>query len=86
MTATFAEDSYEEERVTVESKMKAALRGLERHKSPRVDGIPMELFQVTEVKSVKIITSICQKNMKNKTMSYRLETFKYTSQFPERRC
>lgn len=51
MTDTFAEDFYKEESVILESKMKAALRGLERNKSPRVDGIPIELFEVTELKS-----------------------------------
>ena len=56
MADSFEEDSYEEEPVILESKIKADVKVLGRNKSPGVNGISIELFQATETESVKILT------------------------------
>ena len=69
MTDTCEDDSYEEDPVILESKVKAALKVLGRNKSPRVDGIAIELFEARETESVKILTRKCQQIQKTKQWS-----------------
>lgn len=65
MIGTFEEDFFEEEPVIVGRQVKVALEVLGRNKSPRVRGILIELFQATETKAVKILTSMST-NVENK--------------------
>lgn len=73
MTDSFAKEPYYEEgwnRKQCENCSQSTLK-----KSPAIDGIPIELFQVTDIESAKILTKIYQKNMKSKAVDLRLEMF-----------
>lgn len=50
----------------LERDMKPAMKVPETNKSPRRDGIPIELFPVTEDESVNILGKICQHIWKTK--------------------
>lgn len=69
MTGTFEEDSYEDDSVILESKVKAVLKVWGRNKSPVVGGIPVKLFQPTDTESVKVLTRLCQQIWKAKQCS-----------------
>lgn len=84
MTDSFEEDSYEEEPIILESKVKAALKILGRNKSPGVDGISMELLQATETKSAQILMRICQQMWKTKQWPPDWKLSFYISQAPEK--
>lgn len=61
MTDALEKYSYEVKSIILGNEVKGALKVLGRNKSLEVDGIPIELFQVTEAESVEILTKICQK-------------------------
>ena len=44
----------------LECKVKWTLGSINMNKSSRVDGIPVELFQILEDDAVKVLDSICQ--------------------------
>lgn len=60
MADIFEEDSSEEGPIILESQVKASLKVLGRNKLAGVGGIAIELFQVTEIESDKILTRIHQ--------------------------
>ena len=45
---------------TLECKVKQALGSITMNKASRVDGIPVELFQILKDDAVKVLHSICQ--------------------------
>lgn len=61
MTDTLEKYPYEMESIIQENEVKVSQKVLGRNKLLEVDGIPIELFQVTEIESVKILTKISQK-------------------------
>lgn len=61
MTDALQKYSYEVKSIILGNEVKGALKVLGRNKPLEVDGIPIELFQVTETESVEILTKICQK-------------------------
>lgn len=60
MTDTFEDNFYKEEPIIPESEVQDALKVLGRSKSQGVDGILIEIFQVTETEFVKILIRTCQ--------------------------
>lgn len=61
MTDTLEKHPYELESIILEDEVKGALEVLGRNKPLEEGGIPIELFQVTEIESTEILTKICQK-------------------------
>lgn len=54
MADSFWEESFEEECTVLESGVTAVLRAVVRNKSPGAIGLSVELFQATEIESIKI--------------------------------
>ena len=59
MTDSFEEESYDEEPAILESEVKTTQKAHRRNILPGLDGLPIELFQVTDTGSVKILSRIC---------------------------
>ena len=52
----------------LESEAKWALGSITTNIASRSDGIPVELFQTLKDDAVKVLYSICQKNLENSAM------------------
>ena len=62
------------------------LRSITMNKASRVDGIPVELFQILKDDSVKVLHSICQQIWKTQQWATGLEKICFHSNPKERQC
>ena len=62
------------------------LRSITTNKASRVDGIPVELFQILKDDAVKVLHSICQQIWKTQQWATGLEKVSFHSNPKERQC
>ena len=70
----------------LECEVKGALGSITTNKASGGDGIPIELFQILKDDAVKVLHSICQKNLENSAVATGLEKVSFHSNPKERRC
>ena len=61
MTNCFTEEAWEEQPMSLQSQIEAALKSIGRNKASGTAGIPIELFQALDDDAVKVLTRICQR-------------------------
>ena len=70
----------------LECEVKEALESITTNKASGGDGIPVELFQILKDDAVKVLHSICQKNLENSAVATGLEKVSFHSNPKERQC
>ena len=70
----------------LECEIKWALGSLTMKKARGGNGIPVELLQLLKDDAVKVLHSICQKNLENSAMATGLEKVSFHSNPKERQC
>ena len=70
----------------LECKVKGALGSIITNKASGGDGIPVELFQILNDDAMKVLHSICQKNLENSAVATGLEKVSFHSNPKERQC
>ena len=65
----------------LECEVKWALGSITKNKASGEDGIPVELFQILKDDAVKVLHSICQKNLENSAVATGLEKVNFHSIF-----
>ena len=70
----------------LECEVKWVLESISMNKASGGDGIPVELFQILKNDAVKVLHSICQKNLENSAVATGLEKVSFHSNPKERRC
>ena len=70
----------------LESEVKWALGSTTMNKASGGYGIPVELFQILKDDAVKVLHSICQKNLENSAVATGLEKVSFRSSPKERQC
>ena len=63
----------------IECEVKWALESITMNKASGGDGIPVELFQNLKDDAVKVLHSICQKNLENSAVATGLEKVSFHS-------
>ena len=70
----------------LECEVMWALGGITMDKASGGNGIPVELLQLLKDDAVKVLHSICQKNLENSAMATGLEKVSFHSNPKERQC
>ena len=70
----------------LECKVKGALGSITMNKANGGDGIPVELFQILNDDTVKVLHSKCHPNLENSTVATGLEKVSLHSSPKERQC
>ena len=70
----------------LECEVKRALGGITTNKASGGDGIPVELVHILKYDAVKVLHSICQKNLENSAVATGLEKVSFHSSPKERQC
>ena len=67
-------------------EVKWALGSITTNKASGGDGIPVELSQILKDDAVKVLHSVCQKNLENSSVAIGLEKVSFHSNPKERQC